>query len=50
MPARLDRYEDQGHTGLNMCNGARMPKLRAPLSDADIAKLEAWICQGALDN
>lgn len=37
-------------TGVNMCSGVRMPKLRLPLSEADVAKIAAWICQGALDN
>jgi hypothetical protein len=27
-----------------------MPLLGTPLSDADMAKIEAWICQGAADN
>jgi len=36
--------------GVSLCSGARMPLLGAPLSDADMAKIEAWICQGAANN
>jgi hypothetical protein len=33
--------------GLGMCNGERMPRGKTPLSDAQIALFESWICQGA---
>jgi len=36
--------------GVSLCSGARMPLQGAPLSDADMAKIEAWICQGAANN
>lgn len=36
--------------GVGLCGGARMPLQGAPLSDADMAKIEAWICQGAANN
>lgn len=36
--------------GVDLCSGARMPLLGTPLSDADMAKIEAWICQGAANN
>ncbi|HEX7941708.1 MAG TPA: hypothetical protein VF488_07865 [Gemmatimonadaceae bacterium] len=36
--------------GVNLCSGARMPLQGTPLSDADMAKIEAWICQGAANN
>lgn len=36
--------------GVDLCSGARMPPQGAPLSDADMARIEAWICQGAANN
>ena len=36
--------------GVDMCGGARMPLQGAPLSEADMARIEAWICQGAANN
>lgn len=36
--------------GAGMCSGARMPLRGTPLSDADMATIEAWICQGAANN
>ncbi|HEY6177934.1 MAG TPA: hypothetical protein VIX73_25945 [Kofleriaceae bacterium] len=36
--------------GAGMCSGARMPLRGTPLSDADMATIEAWICQGAPNN
>jgi hypothetical protein len=36
--------------GVGMCSGERMPLKGTPLSDADMATLEAWICQGAANN
>ncbi|HEX3477595.1 MAG TPA: hypothetical protein VHT91_21380 [Kofleriaceae bacterium] len=37
--------------GVNLCNGTRMPPpLATPLSDASMATIEAWICQGAANN
>jgi hypothetical protein len=36
--------------GRNLCNGARMPLLRQPLSSAEIDAISDWICAGAADN
>jgi hypothetical protein len=36
--------------GVNLCSGTRMPPQGTPLSDADMALIEAWICQGAANN
>ena len=36
--------------GVSMCTGARMPLRGTPLSDASMATIEAWICQGAANN
>jgi len=33
-----------------MCSGVRMPQLRPPLSDADMAMIEAWICQATANH
>jgi hypothetical protein len=34
--------------GQRLCYGTRMPQDRAPLADADLAIIQAWICQGAV--
>jgi hypothetical protein len=36
--------------GAAMCKGDRMPLRGTPLSDASMATIEAWICQGAANN
>ena len=36
--------------GAGMCSGERMPLKGTPLSDAYMATIEAWICQGAPNN
>lgn len=36
--------------GVDLCSGARMPPQGTPLSDANLATIEAWICQGAANN
>jgi hypothetical protein len=36
--------------GADLCSGARMPLKGTPLSDASMATIEAWICQGAANN
>jgi hypothetical protein len=36
--------------GVDLCSGARMPLRGTPLSDASMATIEAWICQGAANN
>jgi len=43
-------YLIQKLAGVNLCSGVRMPMIGAPLGAADMATLESWICQGALDN
>lgn len=34
--------------GQRLCYGKRMPEDRGALADADVAVIQAWICQGAL--
>jgi hypothetical protein len=36
--------------GVDLCSGARMPPQGTPLSDASMATIAAWICQGAANN
>jgi hypothetical protein len=36
--------------GVGMCAGLRMPLRGTPLSETDMATIEAWICQGAPNN
>jgi hypothetical protein len=36
--------------GVDMCQGARMPRQDDPLDDAEVAVIANWICQGALDD
>ena len=34
--------------GQRLCYGTRMPQNRGPLPDAELAVIQAWICQGAV--
>jgi hypothetical protein len=43
-------YLIQKLAGINMCNGERMPKLGTAFPDADMRKIEDWICEGAANN
>ena len=43
-------YLYQKVTGAALCGGERMPRGRAPLDEAELALIEAWICGGAQDD
>jgi hypothetical protein len=43
-------YLLQKMLGVDLCSGTLMPKADAPLPEADIATISAWICAGAPDN
>jgi len=43
-------YLIQKLSGVNMCGGVRMPMRGTYFSDANMRKIEDWICQGAADN
>jgi hypothetical protein len=36
--------------GTELCSGSQMPKAGQSLSDAELAAITAWICQGAQNN
>jgi len=43
-------YLVQKLDGVDMCSGARMPKLGTPLTPDQMATITTWICQGASNN